>query len=86
METLALNAGWHAWAMTRKTDAICFRNAFDLPFFLQNERVSEKKVKVFPKRNFFFKTKTFSFINHFQSESVFETKVKFFLKRKRFHL
>jgi len=86
VKTLALNAGWHAWATTRKSDAICFRNAFDL-FFLQNEKVFEKKVKVFPKRKkCFFKTKTFSFINHLQSESVFERKVKFFLKRKRFHL
>ena len=33
VETLALNAGWHARATTRKPDAICFGNAFDLLFF-----------------------------------------------------
>ena len=70
VETLALNAGWHARATTRKSDAICFWNAFDLLFFLQNEKDFEKQVKVFPTRKkFFWKTKTFS---------------KW--KRKRFHL
>jgi len=61
VETLALNAGWHARATTRKSDAICFWNAFDLLFFLQNEKDFEKQVKVFPTRKkFFWKTKTFS--------------------------
>jgi len=38
---VAFNEGWHAWATTRKADAIRFRFGFDLLFC---------KMKVFPKR------------------------------------
>ena len=48
VETLALNGGWHAWGTTSK-----LLRFFSI--FLRN--VSETKVKVFPKRKYFFQNK-----------------------------
>ena len=62
----------------------CFPICFT--FFLQNESVSETKVKVFfeTKMKLFLKRECL-FGNHLRSESVFEMKVKLFLKRKDFN-
>jgi len=79
VETLFLNAGWHAWATTRKADAICFRIAFDFLFFCKMKKFS-KKSEIFSetKKIFFFIYKSFAKRKCFWNESKILVKTKTF--------